>query len=216
MFVGRIDIVDRIAAALCCAFALAWPAAQAADNPGKFELTPFGAYRFGGEFKVTGSDVKLRLDDAPSYGLLMNFRHQGNTQWEILYSRQQTDARNGAADGAALGLDLQVLQGGGTYQGDGDTVRPYLAATLGGTHIKATSGGSGSDTFFSFSLGVGMQIRPNDRLGLRLEARGYGTLTDSSTNLFCQTGPDQNVCAIRVDGTVLWQLETFAGIVLRF
>jgi len=198
--------------------ACAWPGTRAAADTHKFELTPFGAYRFGGEFNVTDSDGSLRLDDSPSYGLLLNFRHQANTQWEVLYSRQQTDARavGGPANGNVLGLDLQVLQGGGTYQGDGDTARPYLAVTMGGTHIKATSGGSGSDTFFSFSLGVGLQIRPNDRLGLRLEARGYGTLTDSNTNLFCQTGPDQNVCAIRVDGSVLWQLETLVGIVFRF
>jgi opacity protein-like surface antigen len=194
------------------------PCAHAADDVYDFELTPFGAYRFGGEFDVTGTDSTLGLADSPSYGLLMNFRQHANTQWEILYSRQQTDASaiGAPVNSSALDVDIHTLQGGGTYQGDGDTVRPYLAATLGGTHMKTSSEGAQSDTFFSFSLGVGLQIRPNDRLGLRLEARSYGILTDSKTDLFCATGPDQNICAIRIDGTVLWQLETMVGIVFRF
>jgi opacity protein-like surface antigen len=197
---------------------LPWSLAQAAGDNLNFELTPFAAYRFGGQFYVTDSDASLKLDDSPSYGLLLNIRHQANTQWEVLYSRQRTEARApGVSPGiGALDVDIQTLQGGGTYQGDGDTVRPYLAATIGGTHIKTVGSGSGSDTFVSFSMGLGLQIRPSSRLGLRLEARGYGTLTSSNTDLFCQTGPDQNICAIRVDGNVMWQLEALAGIVFRF
>lgn len=197
---------------------MACPAAGAADKVLNYELTPFGAYRIGGEFAVTGTDTTLNVNDSSSYGLLMNIRHEPNTQWEILYSRQQTDASVSGTPLTAMpvDLDIHILQGGGTYQGDGDTVRPYLAATLGGTHIKSTSTGSQSDTFFSFSLGLGLQVWPNNRLGLRLEARTYGTLTDSQTDLFCQTGPDQNVCAIRVDGSIFWQLEALAGIVFRF
>ena len=53
-------------------------------------------------------------------------------------------------------------------------------------------------------------------LHFRVEARAWGSLTDSNTDLFCSVGPDQNICAIRVDGSVLSQVETFAGIVFRF
>ena len=51
--------------------------------------------------------------------------------------------------------------------------------------------------------------------GLRQDP-AYGTLLDSSTDLFCSTGPDTNVCAIRVKGKMLSQVETFAGITYRF
>ena len=108
---------------------------------------------------------------------------------------------------------MQILQIGGTYQGSGEKLRPYLAATIGGTHISSDSN---SDTFFSGSIGVGLQIMPESRVGIRVEARAYGTLTSSDTDLFCQTGPDQNICAVRVDGKVLGQFETFAGVVFRF
>ncbi len=110
-------------------------------------------------------------------------------------------------------IDMQVLQIGGTYQGQYRSVRPYVALTIGGTHIST---GADSDTFFSGSIGLGLQTNPDARLGLRVEARAYGTLTSSSTDLFCQTGPDQNICAVRVDGKVLGQFEIFTGLVFRF
>ena len=190
-------------------------AALAADGPLNFEITPFGGYRFGGTFEFTNSDDAYKLDDSPSFGLILNVRDKANTQWELFYSNQSTDAslRSTAQLQQTVGVDSHVLQLGGTYQGQYGRLRPYVALTLGGTHVKTDAD---SDTFFSGSIGLGVQINPDARLGLRLEARAYGTLTSSSTDLFCRTGPDQNVCAVRVDGDVLSQFETFAGLVFRF
>jgi hypothetical protein len=39
---------------------------------------------------------------------------------------------------------------------------------------------------------------------------------NSNTDLFCQTGPDINVCAIRIDGSIMGQVAAFAGVVFRF
>ena len=189
-------------------------AAAAEDNP-NVELTPFGGYRFGGTFEFTNSADAYKLDDSPSFGLILNLRDKANTQWELFYSNQSTDARlsSSAQLQQKVGVDAHVLQLGGTYQGRYGPLRPYVALTLGGTHIKTDAD---SDTFFSGSIGLGVQLNPDARLGVRLEARAYGTLTSSSTDLFCRTGPDENVCAVRVDGDVLSQFETFAGLVFRF
>ena len=182
------------------------------------EITPFAGYRTGGTFDLEAIDGSYRLNDSESFGLLFNLRQSGNTQWEVLYSQQQTTARLRDSSNSAplVDADIQVLQIGGTYQGDGETARPYVTLTLGGTHIKATANGSQSDTFFSGSLGVGLNVMPSKRLGIRLEARVYGTLVDSSTDLFCGTGPDANVCAVRIEGNLLSQVEAFAGLVFRF
>ena len=201
--------------ALCAALLVAFPAA-AADE--RFEITPFGGFRTGGTFDVEDSDASYKLDDSGSFGLLFNARQTPNTQWEVLYSRQQTDAvlRDSGTTQSSVDSTLQVLQIGGTYQGDGRNFRPYIAMTLGGTHIRTNASQSRSDTFFSGSLGVGINMLPTSRVGIRLEARAYGTLTQSSTDLFCSTGPDNNVCAVRIDGTVLSQFELFGGVVFRF
>jgi hypothetical protein len=182
------------------------------------EITAFGAYRFGGTFEQEESEARYELKDSPSFGLILNIRHQDPTQWEIFYSQQQTDAEliGGTGSDPEVDVDLHVLQLGGTYQFDGEVARPYLAFTLGGTHIRTSSAESRSDTFFSGSIGVGMKFLPTSRVGIRVEARAYGTLVSSSTDLFCSTGPDQNICAIRLEGKMLSQFETFAGITVRF
>ena len=184
----------------------------------KVELTPFGGYRFGGSFNVDDGAGSYDVDDSPAAGLILNWRHRDNTRWEIIYSHQDTDASFDAAtiNDPTLNVETHLLQLGGTYQGDGARFRPYLAATLGGTHVKVTSTGSASDTFLSGSIGVGLLFRPESRLGARLDVRGYGTLINSGTDLFCETGPSVNVCALRIEGDVLWQIDTFAGIVFRF
>jgi hypothetical protein len=183
-----------------------------------FELTPYGGYRVGGEFEEKDSGLSIDLDESESYGFIFNARHSPITQWEILYSRQET-----SADASGLGLSdpapdltIEYLQGGGTYMWDGEHVRPFLAVTLGATHIDISTDGFDSDTFWSGSLGLGLQIAPNSRVGIRLEVRAFGTLLDSSSDIFCQFGPTNNVCAVRIDGTIMWQVEALAGIVFRF
>jgi hypothetical protein len=184
----------------------------------KVEITPFVSYRFGGTFDVEGSTASYEIEDSAAVGLLLNLRQTGNTQWEILYSLQQSEAqlRGVTVPAVSVDTDIHVLQLGGTYQGDGEKVRPYVAVTLGGTHIKTAANRSQSDSFFSGSIGVGLNLNPNKRLGLRFEARAYGTLMDSNTDLFCQTGPDANICAIRIDGNLLSQFEISAGVIFRF
>lgn len=203
---------------LATSLSMVSPTRTAAADDLNVEITPFAGYRTSGTFDLEGVDGSYRLDDSESFGLLFNLRQSGNTQWEVLYSRQETTARlEGSTSSAPLvDTDIQVLQLGGTYQGEGETARPYVAMTLGGTHIKATTNVNQSDTFWSGSLGVGVQVSPSSRLGLRLEVRAYGTLMNSNTDLFCQTGPDINVCAIRIDGSIMGQVEAFVGVVFRF
>jgi hypothetical protein len=196
---------------------LVLPALLQAQEP-TAEITAFGAYRFGGTFEEEATGATYELEDSPSFGLILNLRHKDPTQWEILYSQQQTEAEftGSTLNDPIVDIDLHVLQLGGTYQWDGDVARPYLAFTLGGTHVRTSSAESRSDTFFSGSIGVGMKFLPTSRVGIRVEARAYGTLVSSSTDLFCSTGPDTNICAIRVEGKMLSQIETFAGITVRF
>lgn len=207
-----------MAALLLC---LASPA-LAQQKTAAFELTPFAGYRFGGTFEVEDSPDSYDLEDSASYGVILNFPHRANTRWEILYSRQSTEAEfsDPASGNALLDIDTQILQIGGTYEfeseGVGTAVQPYLAATIGGTHVKASANGSERDTFWSGSLGLGILVAPNSRVGLRLEARGHFTLTNSSTDLLCVVSPDLNACAIRATGDLISQFETFAGVVVRF
>lgn len=191
--------------------------ANGQQSPG-FQVTPYGGYRYGGSFGFAGSPGEYGLDDSQAAGLILNWRHGDNTRWEVLYTRQSTDATFDmpTINDVTVRVATQALQLGGTYEGPGERVRPYLAATIGGTRVSVRSRTTESDTFLSGSIGVGALLLPDSRVGLRLEVRAFATLTDSSTDLFCRTGPDLNVCALRVEGDLMSQVEVFAGLVLRF
>ena len=210
------NIVLGVIVALCW-LSSALPA-RAQDDALNVELTAFGAARFGGTLDERDSEESWELDDSSSFGLILNWRHTGETMWEVLYSRQQTEAEYSAAapGDRPIDIDLQVLQLGGTYQFEGNKTIPYLAATVGAAHAEAGANGTESDTFWSFSIGGGVLISPTSRVGLRLEARYYGTLASSSTDLLCRSGPEGGGCAFRIEGDLLSQIETFAGIVVRF
>ena len=205
---------------LFCLMLLAPLTTNAQSDVKHFELTPYGAYSIGGTFTDVDTDVEAELQDSGSFGLLFDIRHSGNTQWEILYSQQSTDADiTGRTTGdESVDMTVHYLQAGGTYQGEGEVARPYLAATIGAAHYDIKTAGFDSDTFFSFSIGPGLQIRPNDRLGIRLEARLFGTLLRSDSDLFCVSDPANEIasCAIAVSGDVLWQVQAMAGVVFRF
>ena len=209
------QLIRPLIATALLAFSSAAPAQQ---SPGTFELTPYGGMRFGGTFDAEDGDARAELDDDGSFGVIFNLRESANTQWELIYSQQSTaaDVSEFELDESSLDLDIQSLQLGGTYMGEGTLARPYLAATIGGSRYSPDFSGLNSDTFWSFSIGGGLQVFPSERVGLRLEARAWGTLLSSSTRLFCSSGPEGGLCAISVDGSLLWQVETFAGIVLRF
>ena len=188
------------------------------------ELTPFVGARFGGTFEselASVEPVEYEMEDSASFGLILNWRHRANTQWEILYSQQASEAQYFGPDDPngpdpLVDVDIHVLQLGGTYLFEGQRAIPYLAATLGGTHIRTDSAESQDDTFFSGSLGFGVKLLPSSRVGIRLEARAYGTLLDSDSRIFCSTGPDENICAVQLEGNLLSQFEVFAGLTFRF
>ena len=159
---------------ICALFCVFLPdVSRAQSDSAKFEITPIGGYRFGGTFEVENSAGSYKLEDAMSYGLILNFPHRSNTRWEVLYSKQSTEAKFSTAtlNDPLIDIDLHVLQLGGTYQFEGNRVVSYLAATLGATHVKVNSTGAGSDTFWSGSIGLGILVSPGSRVGLRLEAR---------------------------------------------
>jgi opacity protein-like surface antigen len=190
--------------------------ALAENDTGTIELTPYGAYSFGGTFKDEDSATEANLQDSESFGLIFDYKRKDNTQVEVIYSLQRTDAD--VSGTTVPNVNMHYLQLGGTYLFEENRVLPFMSATLGATHIDVDTEGFGSDTFFGFSIGGGLQIAPSSRLGLRLEARAFGTLLRSGSTIFCISDPGNGAagCAITLEGDVLWQLQAMAGIVFRF
>lgn len=207
-------MIRKLVFVLLCVGALP---ALAADKVKMYELTPFGGYRIGGDFEDDDTGQEYDLDDDKAYGLIFNMMAEANTQWEFGWSRSETavdvPSVNGGPD--KLDLDIDYFQGGGTYLWDGQRAQPFMVATIGAAHLNPDQSGD-SETYFAFSIGGGWRIRPTERLGLRLEGRVYGTILDSDSDVFCQTGPGNNTCLIQSRSEVLWQWQMLAGATFRF
>ena len=67
---------------------LALPAVYAEVAPYHVSLTPFAGYQIGGEFKDDDTGDKISLDDAPSFGLIIDVPADDTTEWELYFSRQ--------------------------------------------------------------------------------------------------------------------------------
>jgi opacity protein-like surface antigen len=191
--------------------------ARADPSAYRFELTPILGYRFGGQFDQTEGETTIDLDDASNFGLILNGRDERNTQWEVYYSQQATSADTATVPGLAsqTDVDIHYLQIGGTYRGSGERFKPFLSAGIGGTHISPDAAGLDSETYVAFSVGTGLQFFTTERWGMRIEGRAIGTLLDTDSELFC-VSEGGAVCAFRLEGRVLWQFETFAGVTFRF
>ena len=65
-------------------------------------------------------------------------------------------------------------------------------------------------------LGVGFKMPMSERTALRLEARGYLTVVDSDTSVFCKVEFGEGGCAFVTRGSTLFQAELSAAIAFGF
>ena len=98
---------------------------------------------------------------------------------------------------------------------DGERVRPFIALTIGATRFEPRVPGYDARTYASMSFGAGWKFRLAEHFGLRLEARGYGTLIDNNSRLFCEIDGG-GACLIVIEGRIVAQWEARAGFSLRF
>jgi opacity protein-like surface antigen len=150
------------------------------------------------------------IEPEASFGLVLGWRTDAHTRYELLYDQQQTEIQDLNVD-----LDVEHLHVGGAASfGDGDTFKPYIAGGLGATRLQPSSGDD--ETRFSFSLAFGVDVPINERLGLRLETRGYLVSMSSDSEIFCQSGPAGGSCLVRAASDTMFQYSVLGGVALKF
>lgn len=205
-------------AVFCCLLLAMTASVSAQDKPFKFEITAFTGYRFGGHFEEQDGDGEFELSDSDAYGITLNILANPNGQWELLYAHQGTELSTQGlfASDPLIDLDVEYLQLGGTYLFDGDSVRPFIALTLGVSQFDPQPQEFESETFFSASFAGGLQLIANKRIGVRLEGRVFTSFVTSNSNIFCSSADGAGSCLIQIDGTTVTQWEARAGLVFRF
>ena len=207
------------AVAVAAAAALA-PAVHAAESP-RFEITPYAGYRTGGKFDVEpvtdgAPTSSVDVGDDASFGVDLGLYRDGDSFYELLYSRQgaSLSAKEPLLDG--LDVTVEYYQFGGTaiFPQASDKLLPYLSLTLGATRFSAD--GYDSDTKFSASLGGGLRVPFNAHLAAVLGLRAYLTLLDSSTEFLCVSNGSDAGCLLKSSGSTFFQAEAQLGLSFRF
>ena len=88
---------------------------------------------------------------------------------------------------------------------------PYLVGGLGATLFEPGSSGYSNELRPSLNLGIGYQLALGGDLALRVEARGYATLFNSTGGVFCSVG-----CVFKIKADAVAQAEAQLGLSYRF
>jgi hypothetical protein len=178
-----------------------------------FELTPFAAYRFGGDLFEVVAGQPLDIDGAPAVGVMFDVPLSDGFHVEGLLSHQE----------AVVWAPLQPLgpsvrwriaidhwQAGGLQEFGNERVRPFTTGMLGLTRYAADAD---SEVRLSFGAGGGVKWFPVAHVGARIDGRVFATLIDADgTRLACREG----ACLVGLHLNLAWQAEFSAGVFVRF
>jgi hypothetical protein len=180
-----------------------------------FELTPFAGWRFGGGFEDLATSAGVDLDDGLSYGLILgipwNAKHR--SRLELIWTRQDTTIGTTSIGDPAFDLDVHYLHVNGMvpFATANAKLDALLSIGAGATFLLPGIDGAGSEVRFSASAAVGLLYHASDRIGIRLEARGWYTFTEADGAVFCSGG-----CLVAFSGSGFGQGELTAGLQLGF
>lgn len=196
---------------IATALLMALPAIAAEKD---YAVTVYAGYRGGGSFTNADTEQSLKLDASGAVSLALDMPLDASRQYQIFVSHQRTHLsldRTSFAGGNRLAMDITYLHIGGTNFYDGEVGRgPYFVGGLGATLFNPAAGYS-SELYPSINVGFGYQWPLGDTLAVRVEARGYATLVNSSGGVFCSGG-----CVVSIKGDTVSQGEVMLGLSSRF
>lgn len=183
------------------------------------ELTPLFGYRGGGDFVDQTTDTTHTVRSSDIFGLIVGFPYDYKRNFEIYYSHQSSELSSitvtePTTTTATIPLSIDYLHFGGTApvsENKNNGMTTFVTGGLGFTYLSPDFSGLQSDLRASFSIGFGMKWPLAENIALRLETRGFATLFDNNSAIFCSGG-----CAISISGNLFMQGEVFAGIGFKF
>ena len=175
-------------------------------------FTLYGGYRGGGSFLTDANPAQtLDLQSSAAGSISLDWAVDASRQVQLFASYQSTDIE--ASDSTpTVPLTVSYLHLGGTNYFEGGIGRgAYVVGGLGATRLAPGLSGLSAEIFPSMNLGLGYQWPISGALSLRMELRGYFTLVNSSSRLFCSGG-----CVVAIKGDGFTQVEGLLGLNVAF
>jgi hypothetical protein len=195
---------------LLLAFVLA--ATSHAASAQKYGITPLLGWRTSSSLEDTDTNDSIDLKETSSFGIILSMKQKRDSYYDFLFSRQDTELQPSTSASTPTALRFDYYHLGGTVFYDHDDLHPFVSGGLGVTHISPANDIFSSQTKFSLSIGGGLMFPLSQSIGLRLEARGYGTVVDSDGSLLCANG----ACIAKFKGSLFMQFEALAGLSFAF
>ncbi len=173
-----------------------------------YEITPYIGWRTSSSLEDVETGETIDLKETDSFGIILSMKKNLDTNYDFLFSRQNTELQSATVT-ESLRIDYYHL--GGTIFYDYDKLHPFVSGGLGATHISPANDAFSSETKFSLSVGGGLKFPLTQNVGLRLEARGYGTVVSSGGTILCSGG-----CVAKFTGSLFMQFEALAGLSIAF
>ena len=198
--------IPTLAAAALMALATAQPAA--AQNA----ITAYGGWRGGGSFEQdTSPSQSISMKSSASGAIALDFGLDAMRQVQVFASYQSTELE-ATGSTPVVPMDVSYLHLGGTNYFEGAVGRgAYVVGGIGATRLAPGLSGLSAEIRPSLNLGLGYQWPITGALSLKAELRGYFTLINSNSALFCSGG-----CVVAIKGDGLTQVEGLLGLSLAF
>lgn len=129
-------------------------------------------------------DSDRDLSDTTTPWVSLEYAFNDNWAAELYYADDDTHYNDGP-DADITTWQLDMLYYGGSYIGEGNRVRPYLAFGAGEIDIDA---GDFDTVETVLNVGAGMRWMLTKRLGFRLEARVLRSLDEEETDVLMSAG----------------------------
>ena len=186
----------------------------------RFEIQPFGGYKYGGGVDVAGNPLgfsRINVDSSVSYGITGTFNPAARLGLEFLWDRQPTNATGKFSGGGTyptkIGFTMDQYHGNFlfSFADHQSKVEPFLLVGFGASNMH---GGGSSTTKFSFGVGGGVKYFMTRHLGFRAQARYTPTYAYTSNGgVWCNWW---GYCWVVPNDHFIHQGDVTGGVVLRF
>ena len=185
---------------------------EALTQTQRFGISPFFGYRFGGEVEDLSTGTEYDFDDAPAYGLTLDYAPPGSDmRLELLWSRQDSGIDFGGDYGLGnVDLTIDVFQLGGIVEFGTARWREYISLHVGATHFSSDA--FDDDTRFSLGVGGGGKVFLTKNVYLRVDVRAFCTVVEAEGTFIYYGG----IAVASFSGSSLWQGQVSAGFGITF